>query len=115
MPHHNVEDGGGFLALFLATMEIECYRDATSDDLHMTGNLYQHEHIYRNNPDEDSDETRAVIQRANNIVRANTNYTDFSANHVVIFTMTGLLPVPCADMTDDDGVSRTYNNFQLPL
>ena len=109
MPHPNIGEHHGFLAIFLAKIQKECYAGMENDDLHLTGKMFSHEYIYMNDPDVDSELTTQVIQRATNVVRAYSEYSDFTADHVITFTITGLLPKPCQDYTNDDGVSGYVN------
>ena len=99
LPHRNNAANGGTLSMFMSKLQMKCLVDKTDDDLHKTGNFYSHEFIYLNDPSVDDDETRQVIERANNIVHEqDPDNSEFSANHVSVFTMTGLLPKPCIDM-----------------
>ena len=105
MPHPNIHTNQGVLSMFLAKLQKKCLPRGGGADLHQTGNMYSHEYIYHNDPEVDSAETSAVIARATNVVRANTNMSEFEANHVIVFTITGLMPKPCQRYRNQDGVS----------
>ena len=109
IPHHNIHEHEGVLAMFLSKIHMHCFHGEVNDDLHLTGNLYSHEYIFHNDPDVDTAETIQVVRRATSIVRGNSEYNSFEADHVFVFTITGLLPKPCGDYTNEDGVSSNNN------
>lgn len=101
MPHPSIKEGDGVLAMFLSRLQYECRENYESENLHEIGSFYSREYILLNDPEVDTQETLSVIQRANNVVRENSDIQDFLADHVVVFTITGDFPTQCNEMPDN--------------